>query len=223
METQNEKVVETTSAATENTGRRVGVKMIVIVVLSLLLLIPIGMIEGLIEERTETSDKTIEKVTGQWCLAQQIVGPTLTIPQKIHSTSVDEDGKYKKEESVVDVRVLPKKLNVKGDIQNKIRKKSIYQVSLFTAAIEMTGSFELSEEMCNCVNDIDEDNSVAVQFSLSDLKGITDEMKITIAGKELELKPDGNGLLPEMSQLSAKVDLNGVQDLKNIPFSIAVA
>ena len=44
METQNEKVVETTSAATENAGRRVSVKMGIIVVLSLLLLIPIGMI-----------------------------------------------------------------------------------------------------------------------------------------------------------------------------------
>ena len=43
METQNEKVVETTSAATENAGRRVSVKMAIIVVLSLLLLIPIAL------------------------------------------------------------------------------------------------------------------------------------------------------------------------------------
>ncbi|MBO7442926.1 MAG: inner membrane CreD family protein, partial [Paludibacteraceae bacterium] len=123
--------------------------------------------------------------------------------------------------SVVDVRVLPKKLDIKGDIQNKIRKKGIYQISLFSAPIEMNGFFELSEEMQKCVSEMEDVNrSVTVELALSDLKGITDEMKITIAGTELDLKPDGNGLLHETSQISAKVNLGELQDLNKIPFSM---
>lgn len=221
METQNEKVVETTSAATENTGRRVGIKMIIIFVLSLLLIIPMEMIEDLIYERKRTSEDAIEKVTGQWCAAQQIVGPTLTIPKQTYSTYTNVDGEESKVKSVVNVRVLPKKLDIKGDIQNKIRKKGIYQISLFSAPIEMNGFFELSEEMQKCVSEMDDvDRSVTVELALSDLKGITDEMKITIAGTELDLKPDGNGLLNETSQISAKVNLGELQDLNKIPFSM---
>lgn len=220
METQNEKVVETTSAATENAGRRVSVKMAIIVVLSLLLLIPIGMIEGLIEERKNSSEYTIEKVTGQWCLSQQIVGPTLTVA-KPYYTSVKDGEEMRRVKEMKNVVVLPKKLNIKGDIHNQSRKKGLYQISLYTAPIEIDGSFELSEDIQNAISDDDNpQKSVTVEFALSDLKGISDVMMITIAGKELELKPNGKGFLNETSKLSAKLDLDDVNDMKNIPFSM---
>lgn len=227
MDTQNEKVVETTTTRKENggivknieTGLSVSLKIGIITVLSLLLLIPMSMIKSLIEERKETSEDTIEKVTAQWCAAQQIVGPTLCVPKKSLTTEVDEEGNEKHIKKVQEIMVLPKKLNIKGDIQNKTRKKGLYKVSLFTAPIEMNGYFDLSEEMQNCVTN-NVDKTIGVELSLSDLKGITDEMKMTIAGQEVELKPNGCGLLAETSGLSAKVDLSNVSDLKNIPFSI---
>ncbi len=220
METQDFNTMETTP---KTTSKGTGFKMIIITVLSLLMLIPMAMIENLIEERKSTSDQIIEKVTGQWCAAQNIVGPTLSVKQGTWSTVSDEEEgvpvtnpSAKKHVERVKV-LLPKKLNVKGDIQNETRKKGLYQVSIFKAPIELDGSFELSDAMQNSIS---ENNQVIVNFSLSDLKCITEEMKITIAGKELELKPSGNGLLSGMSQLSATVDLNGVENLKNIPFSM---
>lgn len=233
METLNQNPMETTPKTTVNAGKSASVKLAIIVVLSLLLLIPMAMIEGLIKERKATSESTIEKVTGQWCAAQDIVGPTLSIPKFSYSYTSDDGGKSVKVKNyLLDMKVLPKKLNIKGDIQNQIRKKGLYQISLFTAPIEMEGSFELSEEMQSLLAEIEDDKSVTVEFALSDLKGITDEVKITIDGKELELKPNGKGMLndgkqtktynrePEMNQLSAKVDLSDVKDLKNIPFSM---
>lgn len=222
METQNEKVVETTSAATENTGKRVSVKMIIVFVLSLLLLIPMEMIEDLIYERKRTSEDTIEKVTGQWCLAQHIVGPTLTVDKPSYTTIKEGEETRRVKLDTKNVVVLPKKLNIKADINNQSRKKGLYQISLYTAPIEIDGCFELSEDIQKSISD-DVDNSqksVTVEFALSDLKGISDVMMIKIAGKELELKPNGEGLLNGTSKLSAKLDLEDVNDMKNIPFSM---
>lgn len=222
METQNEKVVVTTSAATENTGRRVGIKMIIVFVLSLLLLIPMEMIEDLIYERKRTSEDTIEKVTGQWCLAQHIVGPTLTVDKPSYTTIKEGEETRRVKLDTKNVVVLPKKLNIKADINNQLRNKGLYQISLYTAPIEIDGCFELSEDIQKSISD-DVDNlqkSVTVEFALSDLKGISDVMMIKIAGKELELKPNGEGLLNGTSKLSAKLDLEDVNDMKNIPFSM---
>lgn len=224
MYTQNEEVAETTTkkenagiVKTIQTGVTTSVKIGIIAVLSILLFIPMSMIKSLIEERKATSDETIEKVTGQWCAAQNIVGPTLNAVRIVSTTKTDEDGTEKSVNKEINIKVLPKKLNIKGEIKNETRKKGLYKISLFTAPIEMNGCFELSEDMKASIDNL---KQVTIEFALTDLKGISDEMKICIDGKELELKPSGNGMLNETSQLSAKLNLNEVKDPNNIPFSM---
>lgn len=223
METTNENVMNVTTQKNEYSAKKTevknglgaSVKIGIIAALTILLLIPLSMIKSLIEERKTTSEDTIERVTGQWCAAQQVVGPTLNVVEYLKTTEVSTDGTKKTYYKDVNKKVLPKKLNIKADIKSETRKKGLYQISLYTAPIEIEGTFGLSNELKNNINDI---KQVSVQFALSDLKGITDEMKINIDGKDFELKPNGCGLLNETSQLSAVLKLSDISDLDNIPF-----
>lgn len=216
METQNfqEKGIN----STPNKESKVGIKMAIIAVLSLILLIPMNMIKDLIIERQKTSENTICNVTEQWCSDQKIIGPTLMFTEtKIQTTEQDnEEAKKTIKKETSEVKILPKKLKITGDIQNKTRKKGLYEVSLYTSSIEMAGTFELDEETKKRLDN----QTVDIQFEISDLKGITDEVVINMGGKQIELKPSGKGMSTEMNRLSGKIDIEELMDKEAIPFSM---
>ena len=85
------------------------IKMFVIGFITLLLLIPLDMIESLITERKVTRKKAVEDITSKWGSEQTIVGPCLVLPYS--ETIVDGDKKVETENYLL---VLPEYLNIQG-------------------------------------------------------------------------------------------------------------
>lgn len=66
-------------------------RMFFIAFLTLLLLIPVWIVESVINERSNRRDSAISEISEKWGAPQTITGPFLTIPMKSYVT--DEKGK----------------------------------------------------------------------------------------------------------------------------------
>ncbi len=78
----------------------------------------------------------------KWSLAQTVRGPVLSIPY-IERT-FNKDGK----EITAEIRecyILPKTLNINGEIFPQERKRSIYETVVYESEINVAGQFDISD------------------------------------------------------------------------------
>src|SRR5947207_3700711 len=78
------------------------IKLIGVGVLILLLLIPLGMITGVLSDRLSRRNEAVADITSSWGKEQCVVGPVLGIPYQYHFKTVKEvagpDGTFEKRE-----------------------------------------------------------------------------------------------------------------------------
>lgn len=110
-----------------NRGNRLLLKLLIIGLLSVLLLIPQQFIMRLISERYETSSEAEKEVSQLWSKPQRITGPVIRIPAR---SSNDND-----------VYLLPEALQLKGDVKTEIRHRGIFDVTVYTANLNIDGNF----------------------------------------------------------------------------------
>ena len=196
------------------------IKMTLIGVLTLLLIIPMMMIENLINERERTAENATDEVHQKWSSAQTVLGPVLTIPFK-EVVRMDSDGKVEKTISVVNV--LPETLEIIGDIRTEELKRGLYEVVVYNSPIEMKGTFVLPEELNvsgDHLNDLKLDEAM-INIGISDLRGIGEQVTMTFGGETLVFNPGipHNQLLT--SGVSCKADVRPLfNNGKTISFSV---
>jgi len=117
--------------------RSASVKLIVIAVLVLVLLIPLAMVEGLIEERRASRVFAESAVQDMWGGGQDLVGPILTVPYRYRT----RDSKGNVETHIGASSFLPAELHVSGDVKPEVRYRGIFPVPLYTASLKLGGEF----------------------------------------------------------------------------------
>ncbi len=121
----------------ERVRRSVFFKMILVGILILLLLIPSGMITGLINERQFREQNVVFEVSSTWGNPQVVAGPFLMVPyQKV--TNNEKGNPYT---SIEHAYFLPDALLVEGNIQPEFRKRGIYEVLLYRSELTLKGVF----------------------------------------------------------------------------------
>ncbi|HVO00925.1 MAG TPA: cell envelope integrity protein CreD [Candidatus Cybelea sp.] len=107
--------------------------------LTLLLLIPLGMIEDLNQERAGRAEEVDSEITAQWGGTQTILGPILAVPYRY----VTEPGDTTTAPRTATNRLffLPKRLAIDTEIKTEKRSKSIYDVLVYGGTAKLTGSF----------------------------------------------------------------------------------
>ncbi|MEM9051053.1 MAG: cell envelope integrity protein CreD [Bacteroidota bacterium] len=205
------------------------VKLITITVLMLLLLIPTSMVKSIIQERELLNAQATEEVSSKWANEQTISGPILTIPvvyeyesgEKLHTTTKNW-------------HILPKELNIAGEVIPEKLKRGIYEVIVYGSSIDIDGTFEID-------NKPDPSNLKEIQYDrafltlgLSDLRGVKNEMLVNWGKKNLKVDPGSkldklisSGVtvrLPNLKEslkneidFSTKVELQGSGNLSFIP------
>lgn len=111
-------------------------KVLFIGALTLLLLIPLGMIRGLIEERTQLYESARANIANSWGQAQTIGGPVLVVPFEYTRWFDGEPKTYSDE-----LYVLPEQLDVTGNVDADERRRGIYRVPVYTTNLAVTGRF----------------------------------------------------------------------------------
>lgn len=119
---------------------QITLKVLIIGVITIVLLVPKFMILDLIGQRQHTAEESSKEVMQSWSLDQTVRGPVLAIPYT--ERNIDSNGKELNEEK--EFYLLPKKLEIEGQVFPEKRKRSIYETVVYESAIKMGGHFDIS-------------------------------------------------------------------------------
>ncbi|TGL44610.1 cell envelope integrity protein CreD [Leptospira perdikensis] len=157
----------------------------------LLFIIPLVMIGSLIDERSAARSQAVTEVGEKWGTNQTIVGPILMIPYNVRTPKSGSTKEKDKWDYVTDYAYfLPEELDSVVEMKTELRKRSIYEIPLYTSKMKITGKFSsiLSSDFPIDTTYIYWDD-VRLIVSVSDLKGLGGEMKLSLFGKDKKFLP----------------------------------
>ena len=144
----------------------VALRIILISSITILLFIPLFMIQSLIDDRQNYRLEAIREISRGWAGSQVIGGPVLTVVKKTER----EDNKGKKYFVEESTHYLPEVLDINADVEPEIRYKGIYELVLYKSKIQMKGQIDLTAFHKQFPsNDFDK---VYLSFNVSDLRGM---------------------------------------------------
>ncbi len=160
-------------------------KIIVVGILTLLLLIPLSMISSLIYERLDTKRNAELEITSKWSGEQIITGPYIVI-------AYTQEIKQKDKQEIVrkNLLLLPNEMNVTVDAKVEKRKRGIYDVSLYSSELLLTGTLNMDEIAKTGIKPEDMQlNQARVIMGISDLKGIREGVVMQLGAQNYDFEP----------------------------------
>jgi len=152
--------------------------------LILLMLIPTLFIQNLVTEREERQKEVVKEVSSKWAGEQTLSGPFLVVPYS--EQSLNSDGKTILTKT--NLIVSAEHLSVNGKIIPEERPRSIYKVLLYKTVLNFSGSFKPQWPAGINASGLDLANA-KLCFSLSDFKGIEEEVRVNLNNRDLLLNP----------------------------------
>ena len=161
------------------------IKLVIIGILTLVLLIPLLMIQSLINERQTTRQNAIEEITSKWGGKQTIAGPCFVIPYT--RTLMKDEIQTVVEQNLL---LLPETLEVSANATVERRKRGIYDASVYGSDIVLKGTFDMQapENLGISFSQIKWDE-IRLILGISDLKGIKEISPLQIAGNNVNFEP----------------------------------
>ncbi|MET1077109.1 MAG: cell envelope integrity protein CreD [Pseudomonas sp.] len=199
-------------------NRNLLLKLGAIALLMLVLMIPILLIDGVIEERQGLRDQVLQDIARSSSYSQQLTGPLIVVPYRktVREWTFDEASKQRVlQERQLSGRLyfLPETFVLNGEVSTEVRKRGIYQARLYHANNAISGHFELPVHF-----GIEEGyadyrfEQPLLAFGISDIRGIGNALKLRLNGNSLNFQPGtqapvlGNGVhapLPGLSGVEA--------------------
>jgi len=175
------------------------VKAAMTVFLVLLLLIPLSMIRGVVEERQAFHQIVVRDIAQSATENQTVIGPILIIPYRetIHvETTETSTGKTHVTSSQVEriQAVLPNHLNMSSTVTTEERYRGIYKALLYSADISVKGDFTVPKGfgVPNQKREI-EWKAPYVVVGVRDIRGIKNIPSLTWQTGPVEFQPGVKG------------------------------
>lgn len=164
----------------------IGVRLIIIVFITVLLLIPSFMIMVLITERQERRNSVADEVSRNWGARQTVVGPVLDIPINFPSANSSD----KSAGLVSNAHFLPERLEITGAMMPEIRNRGIYDVVVYNGDIEIKAIFNVPQfdGLAADKGKAMLENAV-VTLGISDMKGVKERIQFQWNGEAKEANP----------------------------------
>lgn len=218
MENQNLKLNEERNTKfVSSFNKKLGLKSLLIGVFILLLLIPIKMIESQIENRENTARYAMDEVFNQWSNKQLIMAPNISY--NVTSYYKDKDDK-KTYSTTVTKRVLPNSLRINGEITSQKLKRGIYEIVTYNAPLEITGDFLFTKEELQQLHEAT--SNMKINISLSDLKGVSEEIVLILDSQKCTLIPNGEGIIERSKEFSSSINVEEWKAGVSIPFKMVL-
>ncbi len=159
-----------------------GFKFFLICGLVLLLAIPLLLVWALIEERENRAEGVQRDVAREWGGAQAITGPVVIVPYTVLRVTTQGD---KRIEELVEKRAvfLPQTLNVNGKAAIKVLHRSIYDIVVYTAALDFEGKFDMPDmsEVETEVQSVRWQDAI-LALAINDVSGLKSTASVSIDG-----------------------------------------
>jgi inner membrane protein len=192
------------------------IKVLMIFFLTLMLQIPIKMIDNTIGERQQRNYNAEMEVSAKWGREQTLIGPILTIPYERDVKRMVQ-GDNGLEEKIVSVQTeyghfLPENLNVHAKTDHSVRHRGIFNVPVFRLDLAIDGNFTHPDftEFANKPDRILWEKATLTML-IADSRTITSHAVLSWNDKELDFKPGtgtqaiaGNGIHLSLKDQIAK-------------------
>ncbi|MGI9303270.1 MAG: cell envelope integrity protein CreD [Gammaproteobacteria bacterium] len=174
------------------------IRSLVIGVLTILMLIPLSMVDGIVQERQGLYRSVLSDIANRWGHQQVLKGPMLVVPyvekHVVEETVTDKEGEERTKTRVIfktlNAVALPEDLKIEANIGGQYRYRGIYESLVYTADVSLSGRFErpdvagLSEHL----HRIDWEKAYLI-LGLSDTKAINEVAPLVWNGEKKSLSP----------------------------------
>ena len=192
--------------------------------LTLLLLIPLQMINGTIAERQGYRQQAVESVAQSFAGAQDLVGPVLVLPfeDETEVVSKNDKGVESREKLITPGRWLyfPETLDLQGRLQPNIRHRGLHEVRVYELQMQLNSRFHASVPMPPSAQVIRRLGQPYLSFSIADVRGLAGSPTLRIDGRPQLLK-QGPGEVREGSGIHASMP--AVQPGQMLDFTVEFA
>jgi inner membrane protein len=188
--------------------RSVTGKVLFVGMLTLLLLIPVGMIRGLIFERMSLYSTAQADIANAWGESQLVGAPILIVPFRY--TRPTHAGPV---EVTDELYALPSAVELDGRVDVEERRRGIYRVPVYTARFTVTGSFAPPVIGSDYHDLTILWNQAQFALPLKDARAIRDPIALTIDGATATFRPAGPRVAGFGQQLVAEFGELGLDDL----------
>jgi inner membrane protein len=173
-------------------------RALMLAVLTLLLRIPLGMVDGVITDRQSHQSDAIDNVRNSWGRAQTFVGPMIVMP---YSAAI---GAWMRAATL-----LPEKLTIDGKLAPEQRRRGLFSVTVYTATFDVVAEFQTKavRELLADGRWIDW-SAARLTLGLSDVKSINASV-VEVDGQPVDWIPD---TATDLSSLQAPLKSAGLAD-----------
>ena len=161
--------------------KRTAIKVSLVAVISLLLLIPLSMIKGVIEDREQTKDSVTIEVANSYAKPQTVSAPYLVsyvVETKTVDKKIDPSGK---QTYVEDYTKYCTQVDYVAEVETDVLHRSIYDVIVYNSKVKISGKLHVTEESI-----VARDNEF--RFKVTDIKGFSNPSQLTFGGGSFELR-----------------------------------
>ena len=185
---------------------KLGIKLLLILIISVLLLIPQAIIMDMVNERSSTETAANLEVTEKWGSGQTFTGPVLFIPG---------------DSAANNIYLLPEDLDIKGDIQSRMLKRGIYDFTVYETTLDLSGHFALSKEIKAEQLKHLRTERAKLLFAITDFKGFADNPTLLYNGQPADLSSEALHL-GSHNALSCAVDIQPILNGDKVTYRLTV-
>lgn len=228
METSNEPIFQEHHPHQNFMQRNaLSIKIALIGVLILLLFIPLSMVKGLIEERSETAQQATYEVQNKWSGIQQITGPYISIPfyeNKEETYYEDGNSRVKITKVLNYLYILPETLDISGHIATETLKRGLYEIVVYRTPLKLTGQFVFPPHYNT--EKKPEDfllQNATLNIGITDLRGLSEQVFVEWENQSFQFNPGlpSNNIL--QSGISTPLDIaQNFQPGDTVNFNISI-
>ena len=171
-------------STTSNVWQSNTFRLVLIGALTLVLLIPLLLVQNLVRERKERQQEVINEIDSKWGREVFFYGPILKIPYKVYSD---------KNKNVFETQYayfFPEELKNTSNVKTEVKKRNNYESVVFNAAMDFTGSYVAPNFTTKGIanEDISWDKAT-ILIRTTNLASIKNGVSIQLGGKTYAFEP----------------------------------
>lgn len=172
-------------------AKRTAIKISLVAIISLLLLIPLAMIKGVIEDREQTKDSVTMEVANSYAKPQTVSAPYLVsyvVETKTVDKKIEPSGK---QTYVEDYDTYSSQVDYTADVTTDMLHRSIYDVIVYNSKVKICGKLPITEKSVVARNN-------EFRFKVTDIKGFSNPSQLTFGGETFELRRKSEEFVAEV-------------------------
>lgn len=154
--------------------------------ISLLLLIPLGMIQGTVAERQRYRQQAVESVARSFAGEQQLQAPVIVLPYKLERTVTRTDDRgLPRVDTVVEDRqwlFFPRKSDLRGRLAPSIKRRGLHQVRVYELDAKLDGEFDFTVPASVADGVVKSISAPYLSLAIADVRGLMGMPAATLDG-----------------------------------------